>query len=365
MQGESSGIKLELYTTCPGNTSDDVVERPGFYREGGSAYVRRVVDVARWSEECGFKGILIYIDNSLINNWSLAQVVMDHTVRLIPLLAVQPVYMHPYWVAKQISTFGHLYGRQIALNMLAGAFPNDLKELNDTTPHDERYDRMTEYTTVIRSLLDSSGPVSYAGRYYQIHSLKMKPSLPKHLLPLVLMSGASDAGMQAARNLGAVAVRYPKPASFYEENPLEKDLQFGIRLGITARENKQDAWTIAHARFPEDRRGQITHQMVDKISDSVWHKELSGLKEEMTEGYPYWLVPFQNYKTFCPYLVGNYREVAEIVARYIAVGFRTFITDIPPDKEELFHQKIVFDLATQLYRDSQVIRRPATLAAGR
>jgi alkanesulfonate monooxygenase len=365
MQGESSGIKLELYTTCPGNTSDDVVERPGFSQEGGAAYIRRVVDVARWSEECGFKGILIYIDNSLINNWSLAQVVMEHTVRLIPLPAVQPVYMHPYWVAKQIATFGHLYGRQIALNMLAGAFPNDLKELNDTTPHDERYDRMTEYTEVIMKLLEGTAPVSYAGRYYEIHGLKMKPLLPKHLLPLVLMSGASDAGMQAARKLGAVAVRYPKPASFYEENPLEKDLQFGIRLGITARENKQDAWMIARARFPEDRKGQLTHQMANKISDSVWHKELSGLKEEMTEGYPYWLGPFQNYKTFCPYLVGNYREVAEVVAQYVAVGFRTFITDIPPDKEELFHQKIVFDLAARLVRGSQVTRQPVALAAGR
>ncbi len=349
-----ASVSLELYTTCPGNTSDDVVDRPGFFKEGGASYTKRVVDVARWSEECGFKGILIYIDNALINNWSLAQVVLEHTVRLIPLLAVQPIYMHPYWVAKQISTFGHLYGRQIALNMLAGAFPNDLKELHDQTPHDERYDRMTEYTNVIMSLLDSSTPVSFAGRYYQIDKLKMKPPLPKHLLPVVLMSGASDAGMAAARALKAVAVRYPKPVSFYEANPLESDMQFGIRLGITARENKQDAWTIAHARFPEDRKGKITHQLANKISDSVWHKELSSLKEEMTDGYPYWLGPFQNYKTFCPYLVGNYRDVAEIVARYIAVGFRTFITDIPPDKEELFHQKIVFDLAQRLVQDGQV-----------
>jgi alkanesulfonate monooxygenase len=203
-------------------------------------------------------------------------------------------------------------------------------------------------------LLEGTGPVSYAGRHYQLHGLKMKPSLPRHLLPQVLLSGSSEAGMLAARNLGAIAVRYPKPVSFYEANPLERDLHFGIRLGITARENKQDAWMIAHARFPEDRKGQITHQLANKVSDSVWHKDLSGLKEEMTEGYPYWLVPFQNYKTFCPYLVGNYREVAEIVARYIAVGFRTFITDIPPDKEELFHQKIVFDLATRMVQDGRV-----------
>ena len=359
-----AGVSLELYTTCPGNTSEDVIDRPGFYREGGAAYVRRVMEVARWSEECGFKGILIYIDNSLVDNWSLARIIIENTVRLIPLMAVQPIYMHPYWVAKQISTIGHLYGRQIALNMLAGAFVNDLKELADQTPHDDRYARMTEYTTVITKLLESDRPDSFSGKYYEIHNLKMKPPLAKHLMPLVLMSGASEAGMQAARSLNALAVRYPKPVSFYESNPLEPDVRFGVRFGMIARENTRDAWTVAHARFPEDRKGQISHQFANKISDSVWHKDLSALQGKPAEGYPYWLVPFENFKTSCPYLVGNYREVAEIVARYIAVGFRTIITDIPPDKEELFHQKIVFDLATRFVQDGQIGAPAAARAAG-
>jgi alkanesulfonate monooxygenase len=341
----SNGV-IEIFTTCPGNTSDATVERPGFYTEGGPTYLKRVIDVARWSEECGFKGILIYIDNSLIDNWKLAQVILERTERLIPLLAVQPIYMHPYWVAKQIATFGHLYGRQIALNMLAGAFPLDLKELGDTTPHDDRYKRMTEYTMAVMKLLESDQPTTYAGTYYRLQNVKMKPPLAKALKPLVLLSGASDAGMEAARTLGAVAVRYPKPVTDYEREPLERGMKFGIRLGIIAREYKEQAWAIAYRRFPEDRKGQLTHQFAEKVSDSVWHHELSAVKEGMTDGYPYWLGPFQNYKTFCPYLVGTYREVSEIVARYIQVGFTTFITDIPPDKEELFHQKIVFELAS-------------------
>ena len=57
---------------------------------------------------------------------------------------------------------------------------------------------------------------------------------------------------------------------------------------------------------------------------------------------PYWLGPFQNYKTFCPYLVGSYDAVAEEVARYIALGYRTFILDIPPSEDELDHIGVVF-----------------------
>ena len=50
--------------------------------------------------------------------------------------------------------------------MVAGGFKNDLAALNDLTPHDERYARLVEYTTIIQSLLRTADPVSFEGRYY-------------------------------------------------------------------------------------------------------------------------------------------------------------------------------------------------------
>jgi alkanesulfonate monooxygenase len=83
-----------------------------------------------------------------------------------------------------------------------------------------------------------------------------------------------------------------------------------------------------------------------KVSDSVWHKQLSELGERpVGEENPYWLIPFQNYKTFCPYLVGSYERVAQEIRRYINVGHQTFILDIPPDRAELAHINQVFQLA--------------------
>jgi len=64
------------------------------------------------------------------------------------------------------------------------------------------------------------------------------------------------------------------------------------------------------------------------------------------EQNPYWLVPFENYKTFCPYLVGSYERVADEVARYVAAGYRTFILDVPASPEELEHIRVVFERAT-------------------
>src|SRR3954468_19780870 len=132
---------IDLYTTCPP------------HQEGSlDSYIKRVCEVSRWSDKAGCKGMLVYTDNGLLDPWLVSQIVIQNTRSLSPLVAVQPVYMHPYSVAKMVSTLGYLYGRRLCLNMVAGGFKNDLIALNDVTPHDRRYDRLVEYTTIVQRL---------------------------------------------------------------------------------------------------------------------------------------------------------------------------------------------------------------------
>ena len=332
-----NGAGVCVFSTSPQSTA---VER--------SLYRQNVIDVARWSEEAGCQGILVYTDNSLVDPWLVAQIIIENTERLCPLVAIQPAYMHPYAVAKMVSSLGHLYGRRVDLNMVAGGFKNDLSALNDTTPHDKRYARLVEYTTIIQELLRSPSPVSYRGEFYIVDKLRMTPPLAAELMPGVFVSGSSEAGLTAAVALGAVAIKYPQPAACEPDNP-DSGTKSGIRVGIIARESEEQAWSTADARFPADRKGQLTHQLAMKTSDSAWHKQLSNMAiATRTDNGPYWLWPFENYRTFCPYLVGSYDRVASELAKYIERGFLTFILDIPPTREELQHINIVFSQASQL-----------------
>lgn len=308
------------------------------------AYLRTVVEVARWSEGAGHTGILVYADNSQLDPWLISHLIVQNTKSLCPLVAVQPAYMHPYAVAKLVTSFGCLYGRRLYLNMVAGGFKNDLTALNDRTPHDRRYDRLVEYTTIIARLLEGASPVTYEGAFYKVDKLKLTPPLPPALFPGIFISGSSEAGLAAAKALGATAVKYPRPSG-EEEAPLD-GTPVGIRVGIIAREDAAEAWDIAHARFPEDRRGQLTHQLAIKVSDSVWHRQLSRLGAAAEES-PYWLVPFENYKAMCPYLVGSYERVAAELGRYLSLGYRSFILDIPPSAEELEHTNVAFGRALE------------------
>jgi alkanesulfonate monooxygenase len=150
----------------------------------------------------------------------------------------------------------------------------------------------------------------------------------------------------AALRLGATAVEYPKPAAEYAGATPAGAASRGIRIGIIARSSEAEAWQIAHGRFPPDRRGQLAHQLAMKVSDSAWHRQLSELDDRPTgEHNPYWLVPFKNYKTFCPYLVGSYSRVAHAITGYVSAGYRTFVLDVPANAEELRHIGAAFGAA--------------------
>jgi alkanesulfonate monooxygenase len=342
---------LKIFSTCP----PSALAQP-------RTCIRQLQEIARWSEEAGCEGMLVFTDNAQLDPWLVSQLIIEATERLCPLVAIQPVYLHPYSVAKMITSAAHLHGRRIHLNMVAGGFKNDLAALNDLTPHDERYARLVEYTTIVQRLLRTAAPVSFEGRYYKVTNLKLTPPLPAELAGDVLVSGSSEPGMQAARQLGATPVEYPKPPAEYAAAVPTQGASPGMRIGIIARAEDAEAWSIARTRFPEDRKGQLTHQLAMKVSDSSWHRQLSELGNAGPPAEnPYWLVPFQNYKAICPYLVGSYDRVAEEIARYFDLGYRTFILETPMSAEEMRHVGVVFEraVAAALRDDHQ----PAKAAA--
>src|SRR5215510_1291405 len=175
---------IRLFSTCP----------PSSQYQNGDDYLRKVRDVAEWCDDAGVEGILVYTDNSLADPWQVSQVILTSTSNLAPLVALQPVYMHPYTAAKMVTTFSYLYGRRIYLNMVAGGFVNDLVALGDCAEHDDRYDRLVEYVSIMKCLFEEPGPVTFTGAYFAVKNLALKPRIPPDLIPEVFVSGTSAAG---------------------------------------------------------------------------------------------------------------------------------------------------------------------------
>ena len=218
----NNNTAVEVFSTCPQSKDVDQAE-----------YLKRIEQVARWSDEAGYRGILVYTDNGLVDPWLVSQLILQSTEQLAPLVAIQPIYMHPYTAAKMVASLAFLHERRIYLNMLAGGFKNDLIALNDDTPHDDRYLRTVEYTQIMTGLLSSPEPVTFEGKYYKVTNLA-DAAARSRAVPRDCDLGLVRCGPAAARTINATAVKYPKPPG--EEVDQRGDtVDSGVRVGIIAR----------------------------------------------------------------------------------------------------------------------------------
>lgn len=307
---------VRVYSTAPESSR---------YSTGFDA-LKAIDEFGSWCDAVGVTGALVYTDNRLVDPWLVAQRLIVES-GLHPLVAVQPVYMHPYSVAKMVASLIALHGRRVDLNFVAGGFRGDLLSLGDRTPHDDRYVRLTEYAEIVLGLL-AGDAVTLGGQYYRAMNLRLRIVVPEAMQPRVTLSGSSAAGLAAAGRLGATPVEYPSPE--YEPGALAGS--HGVRVGVITGATPAAAWEDAHRRFPDDPEGARLHAMAMKMSDSEWHRAIS----QSTGGVgSYWYGPFQRHQTFCPYLVGSVEDVAAELRRLAQGGVDTFILDIPESESDL------------------------------
>jgi alkanesulfonate monooxygenase len=274
----AAGGPLDVFSVCPH------VERAA-----PADYLRRVADVARWSEEVGCRGVLLHGDDGHVDPWLVAQIILQNTEALSPLITVEPASMHPYAAAKMVSSLAFIHDRRLYLHFHTGV-------VDDA--------RTTEYATIMKGLLGSSKGFSFDGDYYRVSNLKMTPPLPSEFFPGIVTSQPWPVAVKAA------PVPPPGPTSIADAIGTATA---GVGIGVIAREEAAEAWRLAHERFPDDHSGPAGGNNV------------------------YWLHPFESYQTTFPYLVGSYSSVGAELRRLHVAGFGAVLVDLPPSREELDH----------------------------
>ena len=135
---------LQVFSTCPSSST------------APDRYAERVAEVARWSERAGCTGILVYTDNSIVDPWMVSQIILQNT-RLVESPRRGSAGLH-----------APVFGREDGFDRRLLVRPPDVPEhgggriqerpdgLGDATPHDSRYQRLVEYTTIIQQLLEAT-----------------------------------------------------------------------------------------------------------------------------------------------------------------------------------------------------------------
>lgn len=308
-----------------------------------------IQEVVHLTEKYGGSGVLFFEGNDVVPSpWMAGYHTFVSTRALSPIVAVNPIYMHPFSAAKLVASYAIMFQRKTFLNMITGTALSYLDALDANLSHDERYVRLSEYSQVIRALFEAQGePVSHEGKYYRLVNAKLEVKIPQELHPEFFIAGQSEGALRTAKDIGAVHMVMLSPK-------LAAELPAGTRgmhFGVLCRETQEQAWEASEHCFPQDNRGQRVQAMSMANTDGEWKKRLfeaSKEKHEPTGGY--WMEPFRNFKADRPYFVGSYEQAATLVVEMVQKGVRRFILDFPGKEEGFKHTSKAFELARQMLR---------------
>jgi alkanesulfonate monooxygenase len=296
-------------------------------------------DVIRWSDELDMDGILLFTGaGAVLDPWLGASHVAASTRRLVPLIALNPAYAHPFTTARMLSSVVELYGRRVDLNLITGAALSELRGIGDDLDHADRYARLQEHVELLLRLLEGR-PVDHEGRFYRTSGLQLSPAPPAALRPRLYVAGRSSDALRVAEAVGATRIGMLPPA--LDDEPAGVA---AMNFGVIARPTVEEAEEAARVHFPDDPAGREMFQLSMANTDSVWKRRLAEMSVPATSGYR--LDLFGSFQADCPYIVGDYDLIAEHIRRLVDTGVHTFLLDAPPTREEFQH----LDIAVRTFR---------------
>jgi len=304
-------------------------------------YLQNHKDVIGWSDNYKCEGMLCSTSGyDAFDAWVWAQYLCEHT-SISPFIAVNPIYVQPFAAARKIFSLSKLYNRKLYINCVTGSAQADLNQLSDSLTHTERYERMGEYIEILQLFFATKGPVSFEGKYYTIKQASLEGQFDESIYPELTVAGESE---------NAIALRDKSGLPQLQMLPSDMNSfpQMGgksIALGIITRQTNAESWEAANELYPNDRYGQKLLKMSMMGNQTVWKDRLSS--EMKTEGFEnfaqYWLGPFKNKYADCPYLVGSYDEIKEIITIMCAQKIHSLVLTIKNEEE--------FGIINKLFRE--------------
>jgi alkanesulfonate monooxygenase len=292
------------------------------------------------AEHCGLTGLLVFHGHLAPDPWVLAGAIIQQSRALVPIVALQPNSLPPHTAAKMVSSLIQIYGRRIDLNLITGAAGHELSQLRDTLDHEQRYARLTSYTSILMKLLTSNDALTENGPFYAFSNLKIGAAIPESLHPRLYVAGSSQESRNLASELGCIRITHPEPVDSFaqEHGPADARVSpVGIRLGIIARETAESAWATAMSNYHVSRAEEM-RLALKRNSESDWIRRLATLATDAkVHDEVYWTGMFERGRGGAPFIVGSYQQVASYIDRYVALGVSKLILAQMDDMQEYQH----------------------------
>ncbi|MFE6157921.1 LLM class flavin-dependent oxidoreductase [Streptomyces sp. NPDC056486] len=336
-----------------------------------------LTQVARTAEQLGFEGALTPTGAWCEDAWLTTAMLVESTERLKFLVAFRPGLVTPTLAAQMAATYQRHSAGRLLLNIVTGGEDHEQRAYGDFLGKDDRYARCDEFLHIIRSLWRGE-TVDFHGAHERVEQARLA-RLPDPVPPVYFGGSSKAAGPVAARHSDVYLTWGEPPAQVAEKigwiRALAKaegrEVRFGIRLHVIARDTAEEAWTQANRLLSGTDPAVISEvQQGLARSGSEGQKRmlaLHGGSTERLEIYPnLWAGIGLLRGGAGTALVGSHTEIADRIAEYHALGIDEFVLSGYPHVEEAywFGEGVLPQLAARgLWRHPAAASLDATPAA--
>jgi len=326
-----------------GSQGSRVVAGDGSERAPTVGYIGQI---ARSAEQLGFDGALTPTSSWCEDGWVMGAALSQVTERFKFLIAYRPGLLSPLLAAQMAATFQRVSGGRLLLNVVTGGDDVEQRRFGDGLSKPERYARAGEYLHVLRELWTGE-PVDFSGEHVEIRGAQL---IPDPVWPEIYLGGSSAEALDVAAAHADVYLTWGEPPAAVAEKLARvreradragRELRFGIRLHVIARDTDDDAWAEADRLLAGLDPDQIARsQSIQRASQSEGQARMVALHNGRTDSLEVspnlWAGVGLVRGGAGTALVGSHETVAERIAEYHALGIDTFILSGYPHLEEVY-----------------------------
>ena len=302
--------------------------------------------IAQAAEQLGFQGALTPTSSWCEDAWVMTAALSQLTPTFKFLVAFRPGLQSPTLAAQMAATFQRVSGGRLLLNLVTGGDDVEQQRFGDHLGKTARYARAAEFMQIFRELW-SGEPVDFAGEHFDVRGAQV---IPHAVWPDVYLGGSSSAALDVAAAHADVYLTWGEPPDAVADKldrvreraeAVGRELRFGIRLHVIARDSAKEAWDQARRLLeglePEDIERA---QAIQRASQSEGQRRMVELHNGRTDALEVspnlWAGIGLVRGGAGTALVGSHEEVADRIAEYSELGIDEFILSGYPHLEEAY-----------------------------
>ncbi|MDR0579415.1 MAG: FMNH2-dependent alkanesulfonate monooxygenase [Campylobacteraceae bacterium] len=349
-------MSLNIFWFLPTGGDTRYLGKSSTARPANNVYLKQIATTA---ESFGYDGLLIPTGSGSVDPFITAATLANVTSKIKLLVALRTSAVGgPTVFARQAATLDEALQGRLILNVVPGAYKEELEADGVFLNHDERYEAADEFLTIWRRLL-SGERVTFKGKYYHVENAQnLFPSVQKPHPPLYFGGSSEAAHELAAKHIDAY-LSWGEPPHLVAEKiadvkrkaeKLGRKVRFGVRLQVIVRKTNKEAWAAANdliSHLDDKIIAEAYHNL--STLDSVGQHRITDLhkgKRDNLEISPnLWAGVGLVREGAGTALVGDPEAVAAKIKEYADLGVDTFVLSGYPHLEEAVRfAELVFPL---------------------